>query len=336
MAHGRRVAAHLTVRVVSLSPEWRDEVGVLLAKDIAFCAIDASDPGQMRAHLPDAHVLLTPTFDTAIAGFCRSLELIVCSAAGTDGIDRSAVGAGVSVVHSTGHEFPMAEYVFGALVTMRQQFLRSDNALRRGEWAYGYWGTRAQLDELYGSSLGIVGFGGIGAEVARRAAAFGMRCRAVTLHAEKPIAPGLLAQRPGALTDASAVDDLVKESENLVIACELSPLTRGLLDARRIGLMPRHAVLVNVARGPIVDERALYDALATKRIAGAAIDVWYHYPTSQPSTTMPSSMPFHELDNVLMTPHSSGWTLGHRRRKLAFFAATINGHAARRRLPGLM
>ena len=303
----------------------------MLARGISFSAVDPSDLDRLRSCVPDANVVLTPTFDAPIAGLCRSLELIVCSAAGTEGIDRAVVPRGVAVVHSTGHEYPMAEYVFGALVALRQQFLRSDAGLRRGEWRYGYWGTRASLDELYGSTLGIIGFGGIGLEVARRARAFGMRCDAVTLHPDKAIEPGLLVGPPGALTDASAVDALVQTSDNLAVACELSQLTRGLIDARRIGLMPKHALLVNVARGPIVDERALYDALASKAIAGAAIDVWYHYPAGHPSTTMPSSLPFHELDNVLMTPHASGWTLGHRRRKLAFFASIINDHATRRR-----
>src|SRR5581483_3081098 len=89
----------------------------------------------------------------------------------------------------------------------------------------------------------------------------------------------------------------------------LSDATRGMLGARELALMKRTAVLINVARAEIVDEAALYRALADRTIAGAVLDVWYRYPTSA-APTLPARHPFHELPNVLMTPHVSGWTEG--------------------------
>src|SRR5262249_38509684 len=95
----------------------------------------------------------------------------------------------------------------------------------------------------------------------------------------------------------------------LAITLSLAAETRGLIDARRLGLMKASAYLINVARAEIVDEQALYDALAKGRLAGAALDVWYRYPESAGSMA-PATAPFHELSNVIMTPHVSGWTEG--------------------------
>jgi phosphoglycerate dehydrogenase-like enzyme len=98
-------------------------------------------------------------------------------------------------------------------------------------------------------------------------------------------------------------------SDYLAITLSLSPETRGLIDAHRLGLMKPSAYLINVARAEIVDEQALYGALAGGRLSGAALDVWSRYPTNA-GQTMPSNAPFHTLSNVIMTPHISGWTEG--------------------------
>jgi len=319
------------MKVVSLSPLWRDELAAELAPGITLLALDASDAPRVTKELADAAVVLTTRFDRGMAEKCGALELIVCPAAGTEGIDRDSMPPGVGLVNGVGHEIPMAEYVIGALVALRQRFLQADRALRAGVWRYGFFGDGETVEEMYGSSLGIVGFGRIGAEVARRANAMGVRCRAVTLHTDKPVEPGLLTARPGALDRPSDVDDLVAASNALVIACEHAALTHGLIDDRRLGMMRRTAVLVNVSRGPIVEEQALYEALETKSIAGAAIDVWYRYPEDGVREVKPSSYPFHTLENVLMTPHSSAWTPAAKRRRLEFLAARINAwHADRR------
>jgi len=220
--------------------------------------------------------------------------------------------------------------VIGALVALRQRFASNDAALRQGHWIAGYFGEGSFVDELHGSTLGIIGFGHIGEAVAARARAFGIQCRAVTLHPDKPYDSTLLPLGLGSLRMSGDVDDLVSSADAVAIACELSPLTRGLIDARRISLMRRHAVIVNVARGPIVDEEALYAALRDHRIAGAAIDVWYDYPERRSENARPSSSAFWELDNVLMTPHSSGWTMEAMQRKAEYFARRINEWARAR------
>ena len=109
------------------------------------------------------------------------------------------------------------------------------------------------------------------------------------------------------------LDDVLRQADYLAITLSLSPATRSLLDERRLRLMKPTAFLINVARAEIVEEAALYRALASHSIAGAALDVWYRYPASA-GPTMPATQPFHELANVIMTPHVSGWTEGMLRR----------------------
>jgi phosphoglycerate dehydrogenase-like enzyme len=107
----------------------------------------------------------------------------------------------------------------------------------------------------------------------------------------------------------AALDDVLGRADYLAITLALTPDTRGLIGAPQLARMKPTAVLINVARGEVVDEDALYDALHHGRLGGAALDVWYRYPaTSAP--TPPGNRPFHTLPNVLMTPHVSGWTEG--------------------------
>ena len=105
------------------------------------------------------------------------------------------------------------------------------------------------------------------------------------------------------------LDEVLRRSDYLAITLPATVATRGLLGTAQLALMKPTAVLVNVARAEIVDEQALYRALAERAIAAAALDVWYRYPTDA-TPTPPARQPFHELPNVLMTPHVSGWTEG--------------------------
>jgi phosphoglycerate dehydrogenase-like enzyme len=147
------------------------------------------------------------------------------------------------------------------------------------------------------------------------------------MHPEKIQEPVAGLENVGDLKMASDVDALCRSCDAIVLCCELSDMSRGLLDARRLKLMAAHALVVNISRGPVADEQALYEALRDRTIAGAALDVWYEYPNERGERTLPSRFPFGELDNVIMTPHSSGWTEGHRQRKLARMAEAINTFA---------
>ena len=271
------------------------------------CEIVTGDETAILRQLADADVLVTMTYDRAMATAGPHLRLVQVPGAGLDRIDRSQLRPGLALANAYGHEAGIAEYIMGAMIALTRSFRRIDQKLRDGQWE-SQWavGTPAPplWPELTGKTLGILGFGHIGEALARRAHAFDMTVRAVRRQAQ-PDAPAGVTFIGG----PERLDDLLSTSDYLAITLSLSPETRGLLDTHRLGLMKPSAYLVNVARAEIVDERALFEALANGRLAGAALDVWYRYPTGS-GNVAPSAEPFHTLDNVIMTPHVSGRTEG--------------------------
>jgi phosphoglycerate dehydrogenase-like enzyme len=271
------------------------------------CEIVSGDEAGILDQLGDADVLVSMAFTKAMAAAGNRLRLLQVPGAGLDRIDRSQLRAGVVLANAYGHEAGIAEYVIGAMIALTRSFQRLDQKLKAGEWE-SQWsvGTPAPplWPELAGKTLGILGFGHIGEALARRAHAFDMKVCAVRRRPQARSPHG-----PMFVGGPERLDELLALSDYLAITLSLSAETRGLIDARRLGLMKPSAYLINVARAEIVDEQALYDALASGRLAGAALDVWYRYPTSAGSTA-PATTPFQELSNVIMTPHVSGWTEG--------------------------
>jgi phosphoglycerate dehydrogenase-like enzyme len=252
------------------------------------------------------------------------LRLVQVAGAGTDKIDVDALPPGTQVANTFHHEDSIAEYVVAATVLLRRGLLRQDAALRRGEWASPAH-NRAEpwVSGLAGATVGFVGFGHIGARTWELFKAF-------RAHGVSVTRSGNVDAAAKGLDWAGAVDDIGKllEIVDVVVVCApLTPETTGLIGASEFARMDRSAVLVNVGRGPLVDEQALYTALVNKTIGGAVIDVWYDYPASG-NIGAPSALPFHELDNILMTPHSSGLTRQTFDGRTADVVANINRLAA--------
>jgi phosphoglycerate dehydrogenase-like enzyme len=284
------------------------------------CEIVSGDEAGILYRLGDADVLVSMAFTKEMAAAGNRLRLLQVPGAVLDRIDRSQLRAGLALANAYGHEAGIAEYVIGAMIALTRSFRRLDQKLRAGEWE-SQWsvGTPAPplWPELAGRTLGILGFGHIGEALARRAHAFDMKVCAVQRHPPSGSPHGLMF-----VGGPERLDELLGRSDYLAITLSLSAETRGLIDARRLGLLKPSAYLINVARAEIVDEKALYDALAGGRLAGAALDVWYRYPTSARSTA-PAAAPFHELSNVVMTPHVSGWTEGMIEARAAVIAESI-------------
>ncbi len=263
------------------------------AADMIICGYDAVDAGHIQDTLPKA----------------KTLKLLQIPFRGFDWLRFGDLPEGCIVCNSTGHEVAIAEYVFAGLLDWEKRIGAIDRSFRGGTWTAGGFGMKfPQQGELYGKTIGIIGYGLIGEEVAKRANAFGMRNIAVGRR-EREAPPGLdwygLIDR---------LPDLLRQSDYIVVACTLNEDTKGLLNAERLALCQSHAVIINVARGPVIEEAALFHSLKSKQIAGAILDVWYNYPdmsqkrTASDSEPRPSDFPYHELDNVIMTPHCSART----------------------------
>ena len=264
---------------------------------------EASD---LVALVADADVLISGRCPKGVGAAGAGLRLVHAAGAGTDGIDVGALPAGCTVANTFHHEDSIAEYVLASTILLRRGFLAQDTALRAGDWPTpAHDPTAPWAESLQGATVGLVGFGHIGARTWDRLRAFGARGVAVSRRGTIDAAAHGLAW---AGSTAERLDALLAGSDVVVVSAPLNPETEGMIGTAELGSMKDSAVLVNVGRGPLVDEAALYAALRDGTIGGAAIDVWYGYPEPGTSHGEPSSLPFRELGNVLMTPHSSGLT----------------------------
>jgi phosphoglycerate dehydrogenase-like enzyme len=215
------------------------------------------------------------------------------------------------------HQHAIAEYVMAALLRRYVPLADADRRLRQDEWAYWAGAPERAHQEMAGSIIGILGFGHIGKAVAARARAFDMLVHVAN---RSPVTEHGLVDRAYGLAELPAFWGSV---DSIVVTLPLTPETSGIVGVEAFALMRSDAILINVARGPVVDEQALYDALRYQRIGGAVIDTWYEYPAPGQLLRAPSKLPFHELTNIVMTPHMSGWTTGTIRRRQQAMAENI-------------
>ncbi len=256
--------------------------------------------------LRGADVYVGTDFTPEMGAAADSLRAILIPAAGYDRIDPQSVPNGCQVANAYHHEAPIAEWVMAVAVALDHELIRSERTFRAGSWEM--WpGRHGSYRELMGRTFGIIGFGAIGRRVAKLAQAYEMPV----------IAAGRTDTVEGEVYGAnylgggkSAREKVLSESDFVLISTPLVDATRGLIGAPEMSLMKPTAYIINPARGHIVDEEALYDALKNRKIAGAAIDTWYRYPEGADDEPRPSDCPFWELDNIIMVPHHSGATYG--------------------------
>ena len=301
-----------------------DDLRASLGDGFAVADLGGRPEAELLAALEPAEVVIGHTFTAAMGRHGRRLRLIQASGAGVNWIDRSAIPPGCLLANCELHEFSMAEYVIWAALGLTRQLARFERDLRlRGDFsASGNYGGQPTRD-LRGLTLGVVGYGRIGRESARLARVLGM----IVLATKGRPDPALAAADGLAwLGGPDRLNELLAGSDVVLVCTPLTEVTRGLIGAAALARMRPDAALINVARGPVVDEAALYAALRDGRIAGAAIDVWWDYPPTNQGYA--SRFPFQELDNVIMTPHVSGWTENTVRRRVETMAANIRRVAA--------
>lgn len=250
------------------------------------------------------------------------LKLFQIPFTGYDWITPGEVPTGVVFCNTFEHETTIAEHVLAGMLEWQLGLMRDTHPMMRAKSYNGRSISRGPMHrEMRGATVGIVGYGHIGREVARRCKAFGMRVMAVSRTRREE--PGLVDW----YGTVAELDRLLAESDFVVVTAPLADDTRGMIGRDQFRRMKPDAVICNVGRGEVVDEAALYEALAEKRIRGGIIDVWYVYPSKADPNPWPSKFPFQKLDNVIMSPHNSAWTSAMQDRRWDFVAANLDRFA---------
>ncbi len=192
-----------------------------------------------------------------------------------------------------------AEMAIALLLAAAKRLPEVDRSLRAGDWQIRYGDDK--LTTLDGKLALVIGYGAIGRRVARSLVGMNMRVTAVRRTATE------ISDGDVGLVSSRYLDEHLSRTDVIVVAAPMTPETRGLLTAERLAELPDGAIIVNVARGPIIDEKALYTELESGRLR-AGIDVWYRYPKTEPErqSTFPSTYPFHTLPSCVLSPHLGG------------------------------
>ncbi|MTD13381.1 hydroxyacid dehydrogenase [Nakamurella sp. YIM 132087] len=257
------------------------------------------------APLTGAEVFIGPRFTAADAGTADRLRLVQVAGAGLDAIDLSALPPGAACANLYRHEHSIAEYALAATVLLRRDLLVQDRGLRDGRWLTPSRSPGMQHGrDLRSARVGFIGFGHIGRTCWNLFRAAGVAAgAAVSLSG----ASGRPLDGLEWWDDLDRLDDLCAASDVIILSLPAEQGTLDLIGAAQLEALGPDGILVNVGRGPVVSQDALYEALSSGAIKGAAIDVWYHYPAGS-EVVAPADHDFGALPNVLMTPHVSGAT----------------------------
>ena len=231
-------------------------------------------------------------------------------------------------VHSIHHNASMtAEMAMTLLLSAARFLLSYDRSLRANDWSIRYKPNPSM--SLAGKTALVLGYGRIGRRVARVLQALDMHVIATRRHPVEPSEEGVEIHGPGEL------HDLLPRADVLIIILPATAETEGLISAREIAAMPQGSILINVGRGPIVDQYALYEALKSGHLRAAGADVWYHYPPSaeESKNVPPADVPFNELDNFVMSPHRGGLTTDTEPLRMTHLARLLNAAARGEEMP---
>lgn len=235
------------------------------------------------------------------------------------------------VVHNIHHNAStVAESALTLLLAVAKETLRFDANLRKNDWGGRYDDDHNSM-LLDGKNALILGYGAIGKRIGRLCLAFGMNVRATrrSLDEVKELPEGIFVHPTHQLRA------LLPSTHVLIVSVPLTEATRGMIGKEEFDLLPHRAVLVNIGRGAIVDEEALFQALESGKLLGAGIDVWYNYPKDIPSrkSTQPSKFPFHTLSNVVMSPHRADHCDDTGRLRMIHLAEVLKAAALGQTLP---
>lgn len=295
------------MKLVVIAPESFAGLSLLRERAAGVDLVVSEDFDTLKREIEEAEaVALAPRFGTVLRDLwpeAKRLRWVHALGAGVEPLMFEAlIASDVTLTNSRGvFADALGEFTIAAMLWFAKDLRRLVRQQEEHLWQ-PYTVTR-----LEGQTAGIVGLGGTGRAVARRAAALGMRVIATRRRPEAGH-----DQHVERIDAADAIDDLIGESDYLVVCTPLTPHTRGLLSAPRLQRLKREAVLINVSRGAVVDENALTRMLSSGRIRGAALDVFEQEP-------LPPDHPLWKLDNVLLSPHTADHASDSHLRSMQFF-----------------
>lgn len=299
------------------APGWFVE---RLGKDFPNLEIvHLSDYDRIGEEIPDTEIAITWSLRPQQFRMARKLRWIHSPAAAVhqlmfpELIESDVVLTNAREVHGP----VVAEHVIALIFALAKRIPQAVRLQDRHSWGQSdLWNSHLRPREVAGATLGLIGLGSIGSNVARHASNLGMRVIATREHPERGT-PKNVAQ----VFPSSAVNELLAQSDYVVLAAPVTPATNGLINADRIANMKPDACLINVSRGPLIDDEALVEALRQRKIGGAALDVFDREPLSADS-------PLWDLDNLLITPHTAGLTEKLWERHYELFAENLRRYLA--------
>lgn len=271
------------------------------SKDSLFYWDEESTVSDLTIAFEDADVLVSIRYDSSLP-LAPNLSLLQLPGVGLELIDFNRIPLKTKICYVAEHENAMAEYAILGMLFWSHQFHRMQMTFINGQWDKNSRMQHTLHSELSGKTVGLIGFGRVNQEVARKLQNFDVN---IVVCNRTPLKTNYPNMKYYPFDD---LDSCLPECDFLVLACALTPDTHHLLNKNNLKLLKKTAVLINIGRGECIEEKSLYDACKNNRIGGAILDVWYNYPSASNPSPFPSQYPFHTLQNVFMTPHSSAWT----------------------------
>lgn len=282
-----------------LTDKYKENFRKRVPEGIQLVFMETRDEEEFLKEIEDAEVLVGYRLTEELMQKAKKLKHIQIPWTGFDNLGKEFLEGRdhFTVSNSHANSLAIAEHGISLLLAASKLLTKRDMGMRKGDWTSRYEEVNSVW--LTGKTALIIGYGAIGKKMGKMLKhGFNMKIQAIK---RSPSPPDEIAEFIGNVDD---LENVLPTADFVIVAVPLTEETRGLISKDQFSLMKSTAVLVNIARGPVVDEKALFEALKGKIIHSAGIDVWYNYPRGDQRTIF-QNYPFEELDNIVMTPHSA-------------------------------
>jgi len=282
-----------------------NELNKKIKLNLEFIIPKTDERETIKKYLKEVEVAIGGTFTKEDLEGTKKLKLIQIPYAGVDKLDFSLYKnyPDIFICNIHANKFAVAEHTFALILALAKNIVTNDRDLRLGRW-HGF-STKEPTVQLQGKSLGIVGLGSAGWEIAKIGHALGMKVYALKRKIEeKDLKKKNILEFLGEKKD---LEKVIKESDFIAVAVPLTKETKRLIGKKELKLM-KGKYLINISRGVVIDEEALFISLKKGNLTGAAIDTWYKYPSLEQRQVLPSKYDFQKLNNVVMSSHTAGYT----------------------------